>query len=812
MLASSVWQSSSSIASKSFCFLSRAASQVEFVVSLGQQKTFVFSSSNPLTLAPTAATSSIPGSGSATAVLLGNHLGANSFSARARTSGSACQSTRWFSDSSMLAHVSAGVGISDVSIVLTFHERVAIQLPHFYKLNYAAPLASVATSQRLSNISVVGSSFGPYLSVIPFASSVATPATIGPKDKVSVCSLNVESESATATVAEAALRVTFSGSSRLDDVSILLRTPDNKEFVLMKNKCYGSLPCGSEAISFGFQILPLPQSIPGVPVANCPSSGAYLADEGDSIRSYMLNNAISGAWSLVVLTGSQSQTAASASMFIKTGSLDFVIKSSSSTSLAWSSDSSVVMNAPGYQVVQGIETCAGFGRNHSVKARSSSSAAHTSSSCTYSYPDPLLNATIGSFSLPSSGSSFVTFVGRLLSNANPSPLARLGSSSCAATVWQSDTALLCLGASFLPRHRILSSTLHNSAIATFNSSSSFYPTQIAVAPPVATLPLHFPMTSAPVIVAVTGAGFGSSSFSSRGRLRTAMSSAVSTAWVGDSSISTRVFPAHFVLKSSSLLIVSVLSSAINSTEFEFKHVLKTLTRSRGNIPCTGTVLVGVIGAGFAHHSTSLSTSLGGSCCVDSRWTSDSSVVCKAPSGTRSTERPVVTSLGGASQAPGRITTIQYDAPAANASAVAVENNANVCVFNSSRCEPGHLVQLVHSSSGFGSGPIPSRLLSVIQGTVTRPCDNSSWVSDSSVQCLFAAALSPEFFSLHVVVQVASTQTQISIRNPFYVPAPPLLSNSTVNVRFFRMLHILKAKTTTTWNLGRRQGLSGPTRP
>ena len=104
--ASSVWQSSSSIVSKAFCFAFHAASQVEFVVSLRQK--FVFSSPNPLTPVATAATSNsnFPGSGSVTAVLLGSHLGANSFSARVRTSASACPSTRWFSDSSMRMRIS----------------------------------------------------------------------------------------------------------------------------------------------------------------------------------------------------------------------------------------------------------------------------------------------------------------------------------------------------------------------------------------------------------------------------------------------------------------------------------------------------------------------------------------------------------------------------------------------------------------------------------------------------------------------------------------------------------------------------------
>jgi uncharacterized protein with FMN-binding domain len=796
--------------------VSHAASQVEIAVSLGQQKKFNFFSPNLLMPAATAATSNsnTPVSGSATAVLLGNHLGANSFSARARTSASACPSTRWFSDSSMRMRVGAGVGTSDMSIVLTFHEWAAIQLPHFYKQSYDTPSASVATSQRLSNISVFGSGFGSYLSVIPFVAS-CTDANIDPKQKVSVCSLQVvnddgASASATATVAEAAVRVTFSGSSRLDDVTILLRSPDNKEFVLMRNKCYGSLPCSSTNISFGFQILPVPQSVPGVPVDNCPSSGEYLAEEGESIRSYMgvypaeegdpirsyNSHKISGTWSLMVLAGSQRQNVASASMFLKTGSLDFVIKSSSSTSLAWSSDSSVVMNAPGYQIVQGAETCAGFGRNHSVKVRSSSLASYTSSSCTYSYPDPILNHAIGSASLPSSGSSIVTFVGRLLSNANPSPLARLGSSSCARTVWQSDTSLLCLHSSFLPRHRIVSFTIYHSAIAAFNSSSSFYPAQIAVASPL----LRLPITSAS-IVSVTGAGFGSSSFSSV--FRAAMSSAVSTAWVCDSSISTRVFPAHFVHKSS-LLIVSVLSSVMNSTEFEFEHVCTRLACSfpsptslrSMNAPATAGTVVSLFGRSFGAYHESLAISLfsypvSHSACPLSSWYSDSSISCKTPAGLGGASASIAVTVAWVRTITQSMD-ISFDAPFVDRDVCFVcrEVDSTSCAvrgtaLRNTTCATVEL-KLESNASNFGlHQPLRFMVQSGMSPSVNAPCNISAWISDSSVHCQMGEITTkPHSLRIEVIALFLNATSQfLVVNNPFFVPeAPPV--NTSISARMY----------------------------
>jgi hypothetical protein len=66
------------------------------------------------------------------------------------------------------------------------------------------------------------------------------------------------------------------------------------------------------------------------------------------------------------------------------------------------------------------------------------------------------------------------------------------------------------------------------------------------------------------------------------------------------------------------------------------------------------------------------------------------------------------------------------------------------------------------------------------------CDNSSWISDSSVHCLFSAAVSPEFRILQVVIEPVPSQA-VTISNPFYIPAPPSMSNDTVQFRFFQGL-------------------------
>jgi hypothetical protein len=128
--------------------------------------------------------------------------------------------------------------------------------------------------------------------------------------------------------------------------------------------------------------------------------------------------------------------------------------------------------------------------------------------------------------------------------------------------------------------------------------------------------------------------------------------------------------------------------------------------------------------------------------------------------------------------------LSYNIPAVNMSAEVVVNNSIACFFNSSGCVPGRLIQFVHASSGFGTSALQQLQLSVVQGGApARNCDNTSWLSDSSMYCLFSAALSPEFIQLRIVV--GTTGAHLFVKNPSYIQAPPPLNNETVKIRIYK---------------------------
>jgi len=311
---SSFWKSSSSLLSKAAGRFSRVAS-VAYVLTVAQFQSRSTQSSSLLwfqnaSVADWRKYSNTPSTGSAHAVIIGRHLGSTTFSARNRFTGSASQLTQWLSDSCILLRTSGGVVSLNSTLIVTFPGwNMAVIGTLSSALSYNTPSPSIATSQRLSNISVTGSNFGPYLAVVPRTTSCINAAILPKYSSVSVCnSSDLNIRDAGITVTEAAVSIAFSGTSRLDDVIILLQSPQGKEYTLMRGKCYGALPCGMlNSVAFNFQILPISQLIADVPLIGCPSSGTYVPDANDVslLRSVLLSYTGIGDWFLRVVTGSQ---------------------------------------------------------------------------------------------------------------------------------------------------------------------------------------------------------------------------------------------------------------------------------------------------------------------------------------------------------------------------------------------------------------------------------------------------------------------------------------------------------------------------
>jgi len=228
-------------------------------------------------------------------------------------------------------------------------------------------------------------------------------------------------------------------------------------------------------------------------------------------------------------------------------------------------------------------------------------------------------------------------------------------------------------------------------------------------------------------------------------------------------------------------LVSVTSTFAASEAFRQPFGISPCEKR--NAPSSGAIFLNAAGAGFLLYVTSMKISVGGTSSPASHWISDSFIRLKTPAGLHSTSATLLIATFEAVAAKGAYDCVEFDLPAVNGSADVFKENSRECVFNSSGCVPGRLIHLVHSTSGFGTSPIPQPMLSLVQGgSPSQACDNTSWISDSSVFCLFSPAFSPEFRSVHVIV--GTTGVHLSLRNPFYIPAPPPLTNETVKFRFY----------------------------
>jgi hypothetical protein len=672
--------------------------------------------------------SNSPITGSFSAFVIGRNFGCSAMTVWNRVTGSACQATHWSSDSCIQLRTSSAVALFNTTLMVSFPiEGTATVATLSSVISYNTPSQSIVSSQLLSNISVSGSNFGVYLAVIPRTTSCPN-TTISSKTSAFICNssdLNIRDTGMTVT--EASVSVVFSDVSRLDDVIISLWSPQGKNFILMRMKCFGALSCGPlNSVAFDFQILPM-SSWSEVPLVHCPSKGNYISDASDisHLRSALLSHTAMGNWSLHITTGTQNQNIESATIYFKTANLDFQIGNSSASSLVWFSDSSVSMKAPGYMDAEGLESSSGWGRNRTVTGLSS--GLQSPSSCVYSYPDPVVLGSSLTSSYSASGSSNIQLVGRFFANANSKPRGYAGSSLCATTQWWSDTALTCTLSPSLGVFKKFAVTVDRSAAAVFNSSLLYVPATNGIFNSfvVSAVTAASPIT-------IVGAGFGS--FDSTLRVRmTTLSQAYATAWLCDSSISTRLLLSTTYSPGALISIVSIVN---NISVVSKPSRLVTISSFDNNnegpigrhiIASSGSNVVFANGIGFGSmtdYSVCLKLSLSSG--QYSSWSSDSIITSKSSWGFRIQTPTLIASTG-------------------------INRGNSTHMFNFMSAAVHH-VRIVNESSATvlqlnGSNMSPFQIQSLVK--IDHRTTSTNWTSDSSLSCVHPWPVSRDSLNFYI---------------------------------------------------------------
>jgi hypothetical protein len=642
----------------------------------------------------------IPNSGSHQLLLSGVGFGGLLNTAASRFGLTAAESSSWKSDSAVQSRTNLGVFSPGMPLVLSLS-----QVSHSLSsaASFDLPHVSQVTSAALSVISISGSNFGQYFAVVSRYANCSVEGIIDPYSDVAICSHSELASLRTsgASITEMGFSVSFENAMRLDDVVVILVSPFDRNFTIMKNKCFGCTSQNSSnfpGVSFSFRV-PLSSNHPTIPDFVCPASGSYSFSDGADVFKAFSTSAALGPWVLRVISGTVPLRVAGASFYFKTSSLQVFIGVSTVSSIAWNSDSSAYVGAPGLQTQNGMNSASGWGRNRRVRGQVTQVI--SLDYCNYSYPFPVITEVVRSSI--SFGSS-LSVSGRHFSNSDPSVFVRVAGTSCAASRWLSDTCVLCVVPRATGRIISMSASVELSEVAKIeNLTLSSVPAHLFVDS------MCFP-TSGGVQVSIVGKSFGLYDSTVALRASSKFSSAEATFWRHDTSVVTKV-PLPIQAVGIILTVSEILNGSITRAS---THVARSLSIvSPSALSCmasTGSSHLLVISNGFGNFgSPSHQLQFGNSVTEFSSWISDSSTRCKSARG----YKPVFEALLASLQLfvwSSSYLSLPFQSPAANYLNVTLAEN-------------------ITRINGSGFGSFDSVLLNF--NSVPAIVD---WTSDSSISC------------------------------------------------------------------------------
>jgi hypothetical protein len=564
----------------------------------------------------------IPNSGSHWLLLMGVGFGGQLNTAASRFGFTAAESTSWKSDSGILSRTNLGIFSPDMAL---FSSLSQVSQSLSSAASFDLPHISQVTSEVLSDISISGSNFGPYFAVVSHYANCSFEGIVNPNSDLAICSHTQLSQLRTSGVSilEMGVSVSFDSVIRLDDVVLVLVSPFDRNFTLMKNKCFGCTSQNStkpSGVSFSFRV-PAPSNHPAIPDVACPTSGSYTFPYGADVSKAFSTPAVLGPWFVRVFSGTVPIRVSRASFYFKTSSLQVFIGVSTVSSITWNSDSSASVGAPGLQTQNNMNSARGWGRSRRVRGQVIQAV--SLDYCNYAYPTPMITDVARSSVL--FGSS-LSISGRYFSNSDPTLFVRVVVSSCAASRWVSDTCVLCVVPRATGRVISISASVEFSVIAKLeNLTLSSAPADVFVGNKC------FP-TSGGVLVSIVGKVFGIYDSSVALRASSKFSSAVATFWRHDTSVVTKVsilIPAVGI----ALTVSRLVNESVSQTSIDGARSVSIVSRTGlSYIASTGSHMR-VISNGFGNFgSLSHQLQFGNSVAELSSWISDSSTRCKSSRG------------------------------------------------------------------------------------------------------------------------------------------------------------------------------------
>lgn len=367
-------------------------------------------------------------------------------------------------------------------------------------------------------------------------------------------------------------------------------------------------------------------------------------------------------------------------------------------------------------------------------------------------------------------------------------------------LWRSDSIVVCKSTpSLFGSLKALFLSFVGSKVAAANTSAATFSPLLSG--------LHSSGDAAPPSsghsrVAVLGSSFGEWGNTFLSRVGSTAASA--TVWISQTAIvlkAPRFLPSN---QSSNMIIASFpmqLGNANLSVQFATRATSIALINVSNAFPTSGSKLVVIAGANFGLGAFSISVSVLNTFCQSSSWSSESTILVKSAWGLAASPRRIIAvSAGLLSSAGGLSQAFSYQVPT-NDLTVAWMNGSSLSVATVKALACGSqnlnasldstLFGFYQNSSGFGSFGA-----SVNMSLLGAPCQPFTWVSDSTVCCLYTEPIKKSFALLNFLVNYAvatDSVNLVSVKNPFFVPNPPAISTSLMALFFLQPLQTVPSQ-------------------
>eukprot|EP00960_Hanusia_phi_P029933 748287-Hanusia_phi.AAC.1 len=233
----------------------------------------------------------------------------------------------------------------------------------------------------------------------------------------------------------------------------------------------------------------------------------------------------------------------------------------------------------------------------------------------------------------------MTVRGQNLMNYDFTPISRSHSTSCAFTIWVSDSALVCrvtTGIRASKKNIVSIGIVVGTASFAFSSDIPSFSNL---------LPANTPSTGS---ISMTVSGINIGRYESSSQARNYGSAAEATEWqsmdsllcfhcnlpVWGSDTSIRSMTPASTSATSKIQLTVALRSGSLTEGFSFDHMCLSNFMGSGNGAGTGSMSVTVFGASFGQTQASIGKSIGLTACEATRWESETSVRCQAGLGSR----------------------------------------------------------------------------------------------------------------------------------------------------------------------------------